>query len=112
MILALKLVGAFIAFAIVVSAPIWLPVLFEWAFHPRERQRRRHQGKDWHYAIVDLPHVNADGTFEATMKRQVKYRDDEYYLRNRKPQCHGRRWEPNWIEVESDSTKETIKDQI
>lgn len=108
----LKLVGAFVVFAIAISAPIWLPVFVEWAFHPRERQRRRHQGKDWNYATVDLPHINAGGTLEVTMKRQVKYSDNEYYLRNRSPRCHGRRWEPNWIKVESDSTKEAIKEQI
>lgn len=93
---------------LVMTAYIGVPILFEELFHPASRQRRRHEGKDWQYAVVELPYVNTDGSEKVFIDTQVKYSEErgEYFLRNRGP----KRFEADWTKTEADNIIQRIKD--
>ena len=56
--------------------------------------------------------VSDSATFK--IEKQVKYNESEekYYIGNRRPRCNGSRWEPDWIEVNSDYAIDAIEKQI
>jgi hypothetical protein len=104
-----------IVFGIVLNPLLpFVHILHEYFFHPKHVQKREHADVDWNYDTIKIPHesTSRDGTF--LFERDVKYNEEEneYYLKNRRPYCNGKRWEPKWNEVESDKIIEAIKKQL
>jgi hypothetical protein len=74
--------------------------------HPKNKQNRKHRGRDWEYKKVPLPVKSVSGGQKELFLMDVKYCKEtgEVYRRNYRPRCEGVRFEKNWIEIPKGSS--------
>jgi hypothetical protein len=80
-------------------------LVFEY-MHPKNKQNRKHRGREWQYKKVPLPVKSVSGDRKELFVMDVKYCEEtgEVYRKNYRPRCEGVRFEKNWIKIPKDSS--------
>lgn len=100
---------AFAAVALVAFFMVALPIGIEYIFHPAERQRRRHKGKEWSYGDAYLPCASTSEGDVFELETRIKYsaKRGEYFYQTRSSQ-----WTKGWKKIESKDLIEKVKTQL
>lgn len=103
---------AIAAVALVGFSMVAVPIALEYLFHPAERQRRRHAGKEWNYGKVHLPYVSTSEGDTLMLETKIKYsqeRGEYFYKSDKAPRS---RWRQGWVKVKSDELINHIEKEL